>query len=80
MSAYTYLTQEQPYQISAPMKAEHSQTEMAAIVRVHESPISRESRHNCGLQGHRLRQANQLALRSAARRRSKALFAGRPSR
>lgn len=63
MRAYTQRTQEQRYQISALMKAEHSQTEIAAIVGVHKSTISRELRRNRGVKGYRPKQANQLALR-----------------
>lgn len=62
MRVYTQLTQEQRYQISALMKAEHSQVEIAAIVGVDKSTISREVRRNRGLRGYRPQQAHQLAL------------------
>jgi len=62
MKNHTQLTQEQRYQIYALNKAEHSQTEIAAIVGVHKSTISRELRRNRGLKGYRPQQAHQLAL------------------
>ena len=61
MRYYTQLTQEQRYQIYALMKAGLNQTEMAAIVGVHKSTISRELKRNRGLRGYRPKQANQLA-------------------
>lgn len=61
MRPYTQLTQEQRYQIYALMKAEHSQTEIAAIVGVHKCTVSRELRRNRGLKGYRPKQAHQLA-------------------
>lgn len=69
MRVYTQLTQEQRYQIYALMKAEHNQAEIAAIVGVHKSTISREVRRNRGLRGYRPQQAHQLALH---RRQAKA--------
>lgn len=68
MSTYTQLTQEQRYQIYALMKADHNQTEIASIVEVHKSTISRELRRNRGLRGYRPKQAHQLA---TLRRRGK---------
>jgi len=62
MRVYTQLTQEQQYQICALMKAEHSQVEIAAIVGVNKSTISREVRRNRGLRGYRPQQAHQFAL------------------
>lgn len=53
MRVYTQLTQEQRYQIYALMKAEHNQAEIAAIVGVDKSTISREVRRNRGLRGYR---------------------------
>jgi len=69
MRVYTQLTQEQRYQIYALMKAGHSQTEIAEIVGVHKSTISREARRNRGLRGYRPQQAHQLSLH---RRQAKA--------
>jgi IS30 family transposase len=62
MRIYAQLTQEQRYQIYALMKAEHSQTEIAKIVGVHKSTVSREVRRNRGLKGYRPQQAHRLAL------------------
>lgn len=59
---YTQLTQEQRYQIQALMKAEHNQTEIADIIGVHKSTISRELSRNHGLRGYRPKQAHTLAL------------------
>ncbi|MGD8569148.1 MAG: IS30 family transposase, partial [Gammaproteobacteria bacterium] len=60
MRGYTQLTQEQRYQIYALMKAGLNQTEIADIVGVHKSTISRELRRNRGLKGYRPQQAQQL--------------------
>lgn len=62
MSTNAQLTQEQRYQIYALMKAGHNQTEMAEIIGVHKSTISRELRRNRGLRGYRPNQAHQLAV------------------
>ena len=42
MRGYTQLVHEQRYQIYALMKADHTQTEIAEILGVHKSTISRE--------------------------------------
>lgn len=60
--SYTQLTREQRYQIYALKKAHHSQTEMAAIIGVHKSTISRELTRNGGQRGYRPKQAQELAL------------------
>jgi len=60
---YTQLTQEQRYQIYALRKAGHNQTEIAGIIKVHKSTVSRELRRNRGLRGYRPKQAHQFALR-----------------
>ena len=44
MRHYTQLTEHQRYQIYALMKAGHTQTEIAALIGVHKSTISRELR------------------------------------
>jgi IS30 family transposase len=62
MRGYTQLAQEQRYQIYALMKADHNQTEIAEVVGVHKSTISREIRRNCGFRGYRPQQAHRLAL------------------
>ncbi len=58
---YTQLTREQRYQIYALKKAHHSQTEMASIIGVHKSTISRELSRNGGQRGYRPTQAQELA-------------------
>ena len=57
MKHYTQLTEHQRYQISALMKAGHTQTEIAILIGVHKSTISRELTRNRGLRGYRPRQA-----------------------
>ncbi len=44
------------------MKAGHNQTEIARILEVHKSTISRELRRNRGLRGYRPQQAERLAV------------------
>ncbi|MDZ7734880.1 MAG: IS30 family transposase [Gammaproteobacteria bacterium] len=61
MRHYTQLTEHQRYQIQALMKAGHNQTEIAEVVGVHKSTVSRELRRNRGLRGYRPRQAQQLS-------------------
>src|SRR5215211_1209672 len=60
--SHQQLTREQRYQIYALKKADHSQTEMAAIISVHKSTISRELARNGGQRGYRPRQADELSL------------------
>jgi len=62
MESYTQLTREQRYQIYALKKKEHSQSEIAQIVGVHKSTISREIRRNAGGRGYRPIQAHRKAL------------------
>lgn len=59
--SYTQLTQEQRYQISALLKTEHSQTEIAAEIGVNKSTISRELRRNRGKRGYQPKQAHRFA-------------------
>ena len=59
---YKQLTQEQRYQIYALKKAGHGQMEIANIVDVHKSTISRELCRNRGQRGYRPRQAHKFAL------------------
>jgi IS30 family transposase len=59
---YAQLTCEQRYQIYALLKAGHNQSEIAYLIRVHKSTISRELRRNRGLKGYRPKQAHQFAL------------------
>jgi IS30 family transposase len=58
---YQQLTREQRYQIYALKKANHNQTEMASIIGVHKSTISREMRRNRGGRGYRPKQAHETA-------------------
>ena len=61
MRRYTQLTREQRYQIYALMKAGLFQTEIAKVIGVHKSTISREMRRNRGLRGYRPKQAQRFA-------------------
>jgi len=68
MRRYTQLTLEQRYQIQALLKMGHSFQEIAHVVGVHKSTISREVRRNQGKRGYRPQQAHRFTL---ARRRGK---------
>ena len=59
--SYTQLTREQRYQIYALKKAAHSRTEIASIIGVHKSTVSRELSRNSGQRGYRPKQAHELA-------------------
>ena len=61
MRQYTQLTREQRYQIYALRKAGLSQKEIAQILAVHKSTISREIRRNSGQRGYRPKQAHRFA-------------------
>jgi len=69
MRHYSQLAQEQRYQIDALMTAGNNQTEVADIVGVHKSTVSRKLRRNRGGCGERPKQAQSLAVE---RRRGKA--------
>jgi IS30 family transposase len=58
---YKQLTREQRYQIYALMKAGLFQTEIAKVIGVHKSTISREMHRNRGGRGYRPKQAQRLA-------------------
>jgi transposase, IS30 family len=62
MQHYTQLTEEQRYQIYALLKYNHTQTEIASIVGVDKSTISRELKRNTGGRGYRPIQAHKKAL------------------
>ncbi len=62
MKSYTQLTHEQRYQIQALMKAEHKQIEIAEIIGVDKSTVSREIQRNSGKRGYRPKQAHALCL------------------
>jgi len=70
MRTYMQLTRVQRYQISALLKAGHNQTDIADLIKVHKSTISRELRRNRGLRGYRPKQAHQFA----SNRRKKARY------
>ena len=59
---YTQLTQEQRYQIAVLKKAGHMQVEIARLIGVDKSTISRELSRNKGQRGYRPKQAHRLAL------------------
>jgi IS30 family transposase len=62
MRTYSQLTQEQRYQIYALKKTGHTCSEIAEVIRVHKSTVSRELRRNRGQRGYRPQQAQNLAL------------------
>jgi IS30 family transposase len=62
MRTYTQLTQEQRYQIYALLKMDITQTEIAKVIGVHKSTISRELHRNRGQRGYRPKQAHRLAM------------------
>ena len=63
MNPYHQLTEGQRYQISALLKAETSQKEIALIVGVSSSTVSRELERNTGKRGYRPKQAHIKAMR-----------------
>jgi len=63
MRTYAQLTQEQRYQIYALKKMGHNQTEIAQVLEVHKSTISRELCRNEGRRGYRPQQAQRQALK-----------------
>ncbi len=62
MRTYMQLTRVQRYQISTLLKAGHHQTDIADLIKVHKSTVSRELRRNRGMRGYRPKQAHQFAL------------------
>jgi transposase, IS30 family len=60
---YNQLTREQRYQIYALLKAEHNQSQIAALIGCHKSTISRELRRNKGPHGYYASEAQRLARR-----------------
>jgi len=62
MRTYHQLTQEQRYQIYALKKTGHFPSEIAEVIGVHKSTVSRELRRNRGQRGYRPQQAQELAL------------------
>jgi IS30 family transposase len=62
MRTYIQLTQEQRYQIYALKKTGHSSSEIAEVIGVHKSTVSRELKRNRGRRGYRPQQAQSLAM------------------
>ena len=62
MRSYTLLTQEQRYQIYTLMKVGHNQSDIAHLINVHKSTISREVGRNRGMKGYQPKQAHQISL------------------
>jgi IS30 family transposase len=65
--SYNQLTQEQRYQIYALKKTGHSRTEIAEVIGVHKSTVSRELRRNRGGRGYRPQQAQQMTVERRAK-------------
>ena len=61
MRTYCQLTQIQRYQIYALRKTKHSLSEIADVIGVHKSSVSRELNRNRGHRGYRPQQAQELA-------------------
>ncbi len=68
MGHYRHLIQEQRYAINVLLKTNHNHTEIAEVIGVHKSTVSRELRRNKGLRGYRHKQAHDQA---TARRKEK---------
>jgi len=62
MRTYSQLTQEQRYQIYALKKTGHFPSEIAEVIGVHKSTVSRELKRNRGQRGYRPQQAQSLAM------------------
>jgi len=62
MRTYRQLTQEQRYQIYALQKTGHGPSEIAEVIGVHKSTVSREWKRNRGGRGYRPQQAHSLAM------------------
>lgn len=62
MRTYHQLTQGQRYQIYALKKTGHSGSEIAEVIGVHKSTVSRELRRNQGGRGYRPQQAQKLVM------------------
>lgn len=62
MESYQQLTLEQRYGIYSLFKTGHNQTEIAAVIGVHKSTISRELRRNHGERAYRYKHAHHMAV------------------
>jgi len=67
MRTYHQLTQAQRYQIYALRKTRHSLAEIAEVLGVHKSSVSRELKRNRGQRGYRPQRAHELALERRAK-------------
>ena len=67
MRTYKQLTREQRYQIYALKKAGHKQMEIAHVLGVHKSTVSRELRRNRGQRGYRPKQAHDFSVQRRQR-------------
>ena len=61
MRTYRQLTQIQRYQIYALRKMRHPLSEIADVIGIHKSSVSRELKRNRGQRGYRPQQAQELA-------------------
>ena len=68
MSNYSQLSQEQRYQIYGLMKAGLYQPQIARIIGVHKSTISREMKRNRGLRGYRPKSGPSFGPETAAKK------------
>lgn len=66
MRTYHQLTQAQRYQIYALQKTKHGLAEIAKVIGVHKSSVSRELKRNRGMRGYRPQQAHEKALERRA--------------
>ncbi|MBC8490201.1 MAG: helix-turn-helix domain-containing protein, partial [Bacteroidetes bacterium] len=62
MEFYKQLTLEQRYGIYSLIKTGHTQSEIANVIGVHKSTVSRELRRNHGGRGYRYQQAHRKAI------------------
>ncbi len=67
MRPYHQLTQEQRYQIYALQKTKQSQSEIAAVIGVNKSSVSRELKRNRGGRGYRPQQAQEKTVQRRAK-------------
>ena len=67
MRTYHQLTQTERYQIYALRKTKHSMTEIAEVIGVNKSTISRELKRNRGQRGYRPQQAHEKAVERRAK-------------
>ena len=71
MRTYHQLTQGQRYQIYALKKTQHSLSEIAAVIGVNKSSVSRELKRNRGQRGYRPQQAHERAVGRRRKARSR---------